>query len=411
MGRRSFVRFIARKNLARGSEPARAYGGFEKKVDSEHADIDAVLNMAPIDQETEVVPPAEEPEEMSLPSDPKVIFLGGLFVLALLATAYVASEIVLPLVFAIILKLLLQPALRILERLRVPRILAAMLLILALFGTIVGLGTAISGPAGTWAAKLPDGIPRLQERLSFMREPIDTVQRFLQQVEDFGGTGPSPNAAASARGPTLLTKLFAGTRNFASGFFMTVLFLFSLLVSGDIFLHRLVEIMPRFSSKRQVVEISQQIESDISAYLVTITIMNAAVGIAVALAMWLTGVGDPILWGTVAFLLNYVPILGTPLGVLIFLLAGLLTIDTLWLALLPAGLYLGIHLIEGETVTPMVLARRFTLNPVLVIISLVFWFWMWGIPGAILSMPMLAISKIICDRVRPLASFGHFLEG
>jgi predicted PurR-regulated permease PerM len=345
---------------------------------------------------------------MPLPSDPKVIFLGGLFVLALLAAAYVASEIVLPLVFAIILKLLLQPAMRILERLHVPRMLAALLLILVLFGTIVGLGTAISGPAGTWAAKLPEGIPRLQERLSFLREPINTLQRFLQRVEDFGETGPS--AAASERGPTLLTKLFTGTRNFASGFFTTVLFLFFLLVSGDIFLHRLVEILPRFSSKRQVVEISQQIESDISAYLVTITIMNAAVGIAMALAMWLTGVGDPILWGTVAFLLNYVPILGTALGVLIFLLAGLLTIDSLWQALLPAALYLGFHLIEGETVTPMLLARRFTLNPVLVIISLVFWFWMWGIPGAILSVPMLAITKIICDSVRPLAAFGHFLE-
>ena len=367
--------------------------------------------MTPSDRKTEVVPPAEEPEEMPLPSDANVIFLGGLFVLALLATAYVASEIVLPLVFAIILNLLLQPALRILERLHVPRMLAALLLILALFGTIVGLGTAISGPAGTWAAKLPEGIPRLQERLSFMREPINTLQRFLQQVEDFGGTGAPQNATASARGPTLLTNLFTGTRNFASGFFTTVLFLFFLLVSGDIFLHRLVEILPRFSSKRQVVEISQQIESDISAYLVTITIMNAAVGIAMALAMWLTRVGDPILWGTVAFLLNYVPILGTALGVFIFLLAGLLTIDTLWQALLPAGLYLGFHLIEGETVTPMLLARRFTLNPVLVIIALVFWLWMWGIPGAILSVPMLAITKIVCDRVRPLAAFGHFLEG
>jgi predicted PurR-regulated permease PerM len=380
-------------------------------VHSEHAYIDAVLNMAPTDQKTEVVLPAEEPEEMPLPSDPKVVFLGGLFVLALLATAYVASEIVLPFVFAIVLKLLLQPALRLLERLRVPRIIAALLLILALFGTIVGLGTVISGPAGTWAAKLPEGIPRLQERLSFMREPINTLQQFLQQVEDFGAEAPSPTAAPAARGPTLLTKLFTGTRNFASGFFTTVLFLFFLLVSGDIFLHRLVEILPRFGSKRQVVEISQQIESDISAYLVTITIMNAAVGIATALAMWLTGVGDPILWGTVAFLLNYVPIIGTVLGALIFLLAGLLTFETLWQALLPAGLYLGFHVIEGETVTPMLLARRFTLNPVLVIISLVFWFWMWGIPGVILSVPMLAIVKIICDRVRPLAAFGHFLEG
>ncbi|MGC1178518.1 MAG: AI-2E family transporter [Methyloceanibacter sp.] len=366
--------------------------------------------MADKQQKLEVVPPAEEPEEMPLPSDPKVIFLGGLFALALLAAVSVAAEIVLPLVIAVILKLLLQPAMRVLERWHVPRILAALLLILAVFGTIVGLGAAIEGPASTWAAKLPEGIPRLQERLSFLQAPINTLQRFLQQVEDYGQPAGAP-AALSEGGSTLMTRLFTGTRDFASGFFTTILFLLFLLVSGDTFLRRLVEILPSFSNKRQAVDISQQIESDISAYLVTITLMSAAVGIATAIVMWLTGIGDPILWGAVAFLLNFVPILGPILGVVIFLLAGLLTIDTLWQAFLPAGLYLGIHLIEGETITPMLLAKRFTLNPVLVIISLVFWFWMWGAPGAILSVPMLAIAKIICDRIRPLAAFGHFLEG
>jgi predicted PurR-regulated permease PerM len=212
----------------------------------------------------------------------------------MLPAAYVVSEILFPLVFAIVLKLLLQPALRVLERLHAPRILAALLLILALFGMVIGLGTTISGPARTWAAKLPEGIPRLEERLSSMRAPINTLQVFLQQMENIGETGPSPNGAISERGATVSLNLFTGTRNFASGFFTTVLFLFFILVSGDIFLHRLVEILPRFRSKRQVVDISQQIESDISAYLLTITIMNAAAGIATALAMWLTGVGDPI---------------------------------------------------------------------------------------------------------------------
>jgi predicted PurR-regulated permease PerM len=122
-----------------------------------------VLTMAPTDQ-GKIAPPAGDPEEHPPLSDPKSIFLGGLFVLALLATAFVAREIVLPLVFAIVLKLLLQPALRVLERLHIPRLLAALLLILGLFGTVAGLGTAISGPARTWAAKLPDGIPRLEER-------------------------------------------------------------------------------------------------------------------------------------------------------------------------------------------------------------------------------------------------------
>jgi predicted PurR-regulated permease PerM len=360
-------------------------------------------------QQMEVVPPAEEPEEMPLPSDPKIIFLGGLFGLALLAAVYVAAEIVLPLVLAVVISLLLQPAMRLLERWHVPRLLAALLLMLAVFGTIVGLGAAIAGPASTWAGKLPGAIPRLQERLSFLQEPINTLQRFLQQVESYGQ--PAGGPAVSAEGSTLITKLFTGTRHFASGLFTTILFLFFLLVSGDTFLRRLVEILPSFSDKRQAVDIFQQVESDISAYLVTITLMNAAVGIATAMVMWLTGIGDPVLWGAVAFLLNFVPIIGPVSGAVIFLLAGLLTVDTLWQAFLPAGLYLGIHLIEGQLITPMLLAKRFILNPVIVIISLVFWFWMWGAPGAILSVPMLAITKIICDRVRPLAAFGHFLEG
>ncbi len=364
------------------------------------------------DRETETAPADELLADMPLPSDPKTIFLGGLFALALLTTAYVASEIALPMVFAFILKLLLQPLFRLLERLRIPRALAALLLILTLFGTIVGLGAAISGPAGDWAAKLPDGVPRLEERMSFLRGPINTSQQFLRQIENIGATGARSDAVSSVGGgAALLATVFAGTRSFAGGLLTTVLFLYFLLVSGDTFLRRLVEILPHFSSKRQAVDISQQIESDISAYLLTISIMNAAVGVATALVMWLTGVGDPILWGTLAFLLNYAPILGPAVGVVVFLFAGLLSIDTHWQALLPAALYLAVHIAEGETITPLLLARRFTLNPVLVIFSLVFWFWMWGIPGAILSVPMLAIAKIVCDRVRPFAALGHFLEG
>ena len=192
--------------------------------------------------------------------------------------------------------------------------------------------------------------------------------------------------------------------------FTTILFLYFLLLAGDTFLRRLVEILPRFSAKRQAVDIALQIEDDISAYLATITVMNLLVGLATAATMQVTGVGDPILWGVVAFLLNFAPIIGPMIAMFIFLLAGLLTIDNEWRALAPAASYLVIHLIEGETLTPMLLARRFTVNPLLVVVSLVFWSWMWGIPGPILSAPMLAILKIVCDRVRPFTALGHILE-
>jgi len=355
--------------------------------------------------------------EMTLPSDFGTFFQGGLFMLALLAALYFAREIILPIVLAFVLMLLLYPALRMLERLRVPRMIGALLLIGLLFSLVIAFGTALAGPAAAWAAKLPQGVPRLQDHLDFLRGPIAAIQQFLQQAESYlGGGAPATAPPATAGAPPIATSdiwmtLFASTRALAAGLFETILVLFFLLLSGDTFLRRLVEILPRFSDKRQAVDISQQIEYDISIYLVTITIMNAAVGIATAVAMRLCGLGDPLLWGAVAFLLNYVPILGPLLGLVTFVLAGLLTADTLGGALLPAGLYLGIHLIEGETITPMLLARRFTLNPVVVILSLIFWYWMWGVPGAILSVPMLAVVKIICDRVQTLAALGHFLEG
>jgi predicted PurR-regulated permease PerM len=134
----------------------------------------------------------------------------------------------------------------------------------------------------------------------------------------------------TVQGSGLSDRLLSGTRSFASGLLETVLVLFFLLVSGDTFLRRLVEILPRFENKRQAVDISQQIESDVSAYLFTVTIMNLAVGVAIGTVMAFCGVGDPVLWGTVAFLLNYIPILGPMIGVAVFLLAGLLSIDSLW---------------------------------------------------------------------------------
>ena len=350
--------------------------------------------------------------EMPLPSNPQTFFLGSLLTLAVLAAIYVASSIILPVVLAFVLQLILQPAVRLLERIRLPRALGALLAILLVVGGLVGFVAALSVPAATWAEKLPEGIPRLEAHLVVLKRPIDALQKVIQQAEHVADAPGKKDSTVSVRRDLGLTGvLFAGTRAVLDGLFTTVLVLYFLLVAGEIFLRRIVEILPNFGDKRQAVDISQQIEADISAYLLTITAMNVAVGIATAVAMYLCGLGDPLLWGAAAFLLNYVPILGPLFGMIIFLLAGMLSFDSLWWALLPPALYFGIHLAEGETLTPMLLARRFTLNPVLLILSLVFWFWMWGVPGAILAVPMLAILKIVSDRVRPLKALGHVLEG
>ncbi|MGL4967686.1 MAG: AI-2E family transporter [Inquilinus sp.] len=355
---------------------------------------------------------AADDVEMPLPSNPLTVFVGGLFALVFLAALYVASSIILPIVLAFVLKLLLQPAVSILERVHLPRAIGAILPILLVFGLLAGIVAALSGPAATWAERLPEGIPRLEAHLASLQGPIQALQQVIQQAEQVADApGQKGSIIAIRRDLGLTDVLVSGTRAVLDGLFTTILVLYFLLVSGDVFLRRIVEILPKFGDKRQAVDISQQIEADISAYLLTITALNALVGVATAAAMYLCGLGDPLLWGVAVFLLNYVPILGPLFGTVIFFLAGMLTFDSLWGALLPSALYFGIHLLEGETLTPMLLARRFTLNPVLVILSLVFWFWMWGVPGAILAVPMLAILKIVCDRVRSLRALGHLLEG
>ena len=354
---------------------------------------------------------AEQSDEMPLPTDPKTVFLGGLFVIACMAVLYVAAEIVLPLILALVLKLLLQPVVRVLEGFHIPRAIGALLSVLLVLLAFGGTISMLAGPAAAWAGKLPEAIPKLKDSLSFLQGPIDSMQSMMKQIEGLAGdTGSVPQGPA-VRPSSLVGALLSGSATATSGLFTTLLILFYMLASGDTFLRRMVEILPRFKDKRQAVELSMHIERDVSAYLLTVSCINALVGIATGCVMWLCGVANPVLWGAVALVLNFVPILGPMVGIVVFLMASVLSLGVTWAALLPVGLYFGIHVIEGELATPMFLAKRFTINPVALILALIFWYWMWGVAGAILAVPLLAITKIVCDDLRPLRALGHLLEG
>jgi predicted PurR-regulated permease PerM len=362
--------------------------------------------------EAAIVPLDSKPQD-SLPSLPEIqtVFLGGLFVMSVLAACYVAAAIILPIVLAFVFKLVLQPVMRVLTKLHMPRSLAALVIILLLFGSIIALGEALSTPAASWTRQFTDSMPMIERRLSFMVQPMATMQGVLHNADGLAQNAGQKAVTVAVEGSRLSDRLLTNTRSFVIGTFQTILMVFFLLTAGDTFLRRLVEILPRFQDKRQAVAISQHVESDISAYLATITIMNAAVGFATGLTMMFCKIGDPVLWGVAAFLLNYIPIMGPVAGMVIFATVGLLSDKGLLPALLPAGLYFVIHLVESVYITPHFLARRFTLNPVLVMLALIFWYWMWGVPGAILSTPLLAITKIICDHIPMLAPLGHFMEG
>jgi len=338
-------------------------------------------------------------------------------ILAVFYTLYFAAAIVLPFVLAIVLYLLLSPLMRFMShRLRLPRTLSALVLILALFCLVGGIGAAISVPASGWIARAPQSLPTLEKKLGFLREPINLAQNGLKQLATLLGEdhrAAEPPAPSSV--PTISNlgsvggAILLGTGAALGKVFTVLLLLFFLLSSGDTLLRRLVEVLPTWEDKKRAVQIAIEIERNVAGYLATITMMNALVGLAAGSAMWLLGLPDPLLWGTFAFLLNYVPIIGPITGIICFFFVGLFIYENPLEAFVPAGIYLTIHILEGETITPMLLARRLTLNPVLVIASLLFWNWLWGIPGALLSVPLLAVFKIVCDRLPGLAALGHML--
>jgi len=370
--------------------------------------IETAGNAAPVK-----TPPSktsvEEQDDMPLPTEPRTIFLGGLFLLALLAALYVASPILLPVVLAIVLKLLLQPLVRLTDRAGLPHALGALLAILLLVAAIAALISGVAGPATAWAGKLPEAIPQIQQQLAFLARPISSFQWMMGQLQNVGGVGVPQ--APQEHSFNVMGALFSGTTTVAAGLFTTLVVLFYMLVSGETFMRRFVEILPTFAEKRQAVEITLDVERHISVYLITITLINFVVGLLTLGVMWVCGVANPLLWGVIAFVVNFVPILGPMVALVVFLMASVLSLGVTWWALLPVGLYFLVHVVEGEIVTPMLMARRFTINPVAVILALIFWYWMWGVPGAILAVPMLAIIKIVCDDLRPLRAFGHFLEG
>jgi predicted PurR-regulated permease PerM len=193
------------------------------------------------------------------------------------------------------------------------------------------------------------------------------------------------------------------------GVAVTVILLFFLLASGDLFLRKLIRVLPRLEDKRRAVEIARQVERDISAYLSTVTMINLGLGAAVAAGFAILRVPNPLLWGAMVTLFNFVPYLGPAVSYAIFVMVGLVTFETVPHILAPVLTFLVLNVIEAYLVTPLVLGRRLTLNPVVLFVGLTFWGWMWGIAGAILAVPIMAVLKIFCDHIEPLAPIGEFL--
>lgn len=341
------------------------------------------------------------------------IALVGLFLLGLIAFLYFAKAFVMPIVLAMFLSFLLKPVVRGLAKLRIPEVIGAVLVIAASF-TVVSLAvTKLVQPATQWVAMAPETLERAKNKFQMIVRRAERLSRAAAQMEDIAHptTGEATAKVEVQHQPVLVNTVLTYTRTFVAGTIETVVLLFFMLAAGDMFLHKLVKVMPTLHDKKKAVGLAAEVQHSISTFLFTITAINAALGIIVGFAAFLVGMPNPVLWGVLAGVLNFIPYFGPITGVVVLLIAGFMTFESPLRAVGPSVIYLCLHGVESNFVTPVILGRRLTLNPLVIFISLMFWTWLWGIPGALLSIPMLMMAKILCDHFKPLAPVGEFMSG
>jgi predicted PurR-regulated permease PerM len=333
----------------------------------------------------------------------------GLFILALFYTLYFAQAFFFPIVLAILLDFLLSPLIRALKQARIPEPLGAALVIVALLGAAGGAVYGLATPAKEWVAKLPGSVREAGDRLAKLRKPVEQVSKTAEQVEQATKMNDSKTPEVVVKGPSITERLFGTTQTIVTGLLEVIILLYFLLAAGDLFLQKLIKVLPQLRDKKKAVAIARETEASISTYLVTVTLVNVTLGLAVAAAMFLLGMPNPLLWGALAALAEFIPYLGSTALLTVLTLAGLVTFDQIGHALIVPATYLGINMVQSQLVSPLILGHRLTLNPVAIFIGLVFWWWIWGVPGAFIAVPLLATLKIFCDHIEALAPIGEFL--
>ena len=343
------------------------------------------------------------------PFDVKSIAVTGLFILAVFYTIYFMRSILLPIVLALLLSYLLRPIVRGLAQLKIPLPVSAALLLIGFFG-LVGYGiSALAPPTVEWLQKAPAGLTELQRKLLPVKKSVAQLTEATGAIEKLASTNAEIKAVEVKRHP-IAEMLFMRTPEFAASAVLSLILLYFLLVYDQIFIAKLVKLLPTLSDKKAAVGIAYDIESQVSRYLFTVTAINVCLGVAVGTAVGLLGLRNPVMWGVMVALLNFVPYLGALTGIICMTIGAVLSFDSFGYALIFPAVYLGFGVLEGSFITPWVMGRSLTLNPVIILLSLTFWGWMWGIVGIILAVPILAAFKIFCAHIEPMEPLAEFLS-
>jgi len=332
--------------------------------------------------------------------------------LLLLTLSALAARVVVPVLVAILFSVMLAPAVRLLTQWRVPRAFAS-LLVLGLSIAAGGLLlNALAKPALDWVAHAPKAIEQFAHQVQQLWRPIaDASKKATEQIAQLTQSAPSPAPVrvVDTSTPDTLVQVLSAAPGIIMEILVTLLLTFVFLQHGDAVLRKLVELAPDWHAKRGVVVATRDAQRDLSVYVFTISVINAALGVATATALWALGIPDPVLWGGVAAAFNFAPYIGPMLTTAALSVVGITNAHSLLLGLAPPAAFLGLHLIESFVVTPFLAGRRLALDPIMIFLSLLLFGWMWGIAGLLIAVPLLTCLKIIASRVPGWAALAKLL--
>jgi len=270
----------------------------------------------------------------------------------------------------------------------------------------------LTSPAAAWLDRLPEVSSRIQEKLRVVREPVQQVAKASEQVEKATAiTGEGANVQVTLRRPGLLEQLAGGVRSVLFGISVTLVVLYFLLATGDLFRLKLVRVISRLEDKKRALLTLADIEHQVSVYLSTQTLINLGLGTAVGGVLWWLGVPNPGLWGLMVAIANFIPFFGFIIAASVLMTVSLLSFESFWWALAAPGAYAVLKVAEGNFISPNILGRSLTLNPLVIILSLLFWGWLWGPVGALLAVPILVIAKTVCEHIERLRKLADFISG
>lgn len=341
------------------------------------------------------------------------LMIGIGLVLALPFALKEGSPFFLPLTAAIVIAIALVPVLEWLERHRVPTPLASLICVLLFLTAANAALASIVVPAWDWVSIIPERIDNIQSNVKPLIDFYSNLERFVNRtIQELAQSRPIRPAQTAAESPprSILELAATSAPTAIIEMFFAILVIYFFLSGWTRLRRKAITSRTSFGGAMATARVIQDVVDDTSAYLGTITLINVTLGLLVAGALWMIGMPTPLMWGGIVALLNYIPYLGPIFATLMLAVGGLMTYQDVWTALLPAAIMAGLHLVEANVVTPLIVGRRLTINPILILVSLSFWGWVWGTPGALLAVPLLIIIQTVLNAAGKPDIAGFLFE-